>query len=199
LALALTALCAACTTTTQVAQVPHKPLPDPATLMPALENRIYELVDAERHKLDPKAKELSLDSELVGIAREKSTDMAEHNYIAHTAPNGQTAAGIVMDKDAAFQGLLGENLAEEHYLKAYGVDVDEMAHRFVDAWLASKSHRDNLALPVYDRTGVGAAVNGDTVYVTELFASDLGLPPPRPPNDSGTAAKQAGSPAPQGE
>lgn len=179
---------AACTST-QVAQTPPKPPPDPATLMPALENRIYELVDAERHKIDPKAKELALDSELVGAAREKSADMAEHNYFAHAAPDGQTAAGIIMDKDAAFQGLLGENLAAEHYLKGYGVNVDEMAHRFVDLWLASKSHRDNLSLPVYDRTGVGAAVNGDTVYVTELFATDLGLPPPSSASDAGTVAK----------
>lgn len=194
LALALVALCAACTST-QIAQAPRKPLPDPATLMPALENRIYELVDQERRKIDPGAKELSLDSELVGVARAKSADMAKHNYFAHAAPDGQTSAGIIMDQDAGFQGLLGENLAAEHYLKDYGVDVDEMAHRFVDLWLASKSHRENLALPVYDRTGVGAAVNGDTVFVTELFATDLGLPPP-PPTEDTNSKPQPNSPSP---
>ena len=177
-------LLGACTT----AQVtPRPPPPDPKTVMPALENRIYELVSEERHKIDPKAKDLSLDSELVGVARTKSADMAEHNYIAHAAPDGQTSASIIMDKDASFQGLLGENIGAEHYWKDYGVDVEEMAHRFVDLWLASKTHRDNLALAAYDRTGVGAAVNGDTVYVTELFATNLGLPPP-PAN--------AGAPAP---
>lgn len=160
--------------------------------MPALENRIYELVDQERHKIDPKAKELALDSELVGVAREKSRDMADHNYFAHTAPDGQTAAGIIMDKDAGFQGLLGENLAAEHYLKDYDINVDAMAHQFVSLWLASKSHRDNLSLPEYDRTGIGAAVNGDTVYVTELFATDLGLPPPSSASGAGANAKPSG-------
>jgi len=60
------------------------------------------------------------------------------------------------------------------------VDVDVFAHRFVDTWLASPSHKDNLAFAGYDRSGVGAAVNGDTIYVTQLFATDLGLPKPAP-------------------
>ena len=57
------------------------------------------------------------------------------------------------------------------------VDVDVFAHRFVESWLASQSHKDNLAFAAYDKSGVGAAVSGDTIYVTQLFATDLGLPP----------------------
>ena len=49
--------------------------------------------------------------------------------------------------------------------------------RFLDEWMKSDPHRENLAYPAYDRTGVGAAVNGDTVYVAQLFASDMGLKP----------------------
>ncbi|MGH8324717.1 MAG: hypothetical protein ACRETD_13115, partial [Steroidobacteraceae bacterium] len=41
----------------------------------------------------------------------------------------------------------------------------------------SAPHRENLSFADYNRTGVGAAANGDTVYVTELFATDLGLGP----------------------
>jgi len=157
-----------------------QPPPDPKTLMPALENRIYELVDQERHKLDPAAKPLALDSELVGVARKKSTDMAVRNYFAHQSPDGQTAATIIMDNDADFHGLLGENLAAQPYWSKYGVDVEVFARRLVGTWVASKSHRENLADPAYDRTGVGAAVNGDTVYVTQLFASvkDTPFAPP---------------------
>jgi uncharacterized protein YkwD len=167
---------------TQVAlQAPPQPPADPTTLMPALESRIYELVEAERHKLVPSAKPLALDSELVGVAREKSADMAARNYFAHAAPDGETSAGIIMDKDASFQGLLGENIAAQPFFPKYGVDVEVFAHRLVDIWLASPKHRDNLADPAYDRTGVGAAASGDTVYVTELFARELGAPvsPPR--------------------
>ena len=146
--------------------------------MAALEQRIYEMIEQEREKIDPKAKRLSFDSELTGVARERSGDMAVKHYMAHTAPNGDTSATLIMAQDANFQGLLGENIAAQHYTKAGGVDVETFAKRFVDTWVASKSHRDNLAFAEYDHTGVGAAVDGDTVYVTQLFSTDLGLKPP---------------------
>ncbi len=107
--------------------------------MAALEERIFEMVQDERHKIDPAAKTLSLDSELVGVARERSADMAAKNYFAHAAPNGETSASIIMDKDADFQGLLGENMAAQHYTPALGVDVESFARRFVDTWLASEN------------------------------------------------------------
>jgi uncharacterized protein YkwD len=152
--------------------------PDPATQMPALERRIYELVDLERRKLAPSAKPLALDSELVGVAREKSADMAAHRYLAHSSPSGQTAATLIMDKDASFQGLLGENIAAQPFPNGAGIDVDVYARRIVDTWLTSAQHRDNLAYPPYDRTGIGAAVSDNTIYITELFASDLSLSSP---------------------
>jgi len=145
--------------------------------MPALAKRIAALVQEERLKLDPGAKTLAIDPELTKIAETRARDMAEKNYLAHTAPNGDTSASLLLADDATWQGLLGENLAAQHYLKASGVDVEAFAQRFLDEWVKSDPHRENLAYPVYDRTGVGAAVNGDTVYVTELFASDLGLKP----------------------
>ena len=153
------------------------PPPDPHTQMAALELRIFEIVQDERRKIDPNAKMLALDSELIGIARAHSADMAAKNYLAHKGPNGETTADLIMDRDDKWQGLLGENLAAQRFAAGSGVDVEVFAHRFVDSWLASQSHKDNLAFAPYDRTGVGAAVNGDTIYVTELFATDLGLPP----------------------
>jgi uncharacterized protein YkwD len=171
-------VCAGCASTSSFNTTPPPPPADPHTQMVALETRIFELIQEERHKIDPNAKPLALDAELQGVARQRSVDMAAKNYMAHTAPTGETSASIIMDEDAKFQGLLGENIAAQHYLKAYGVDVDVFAHRFVDTWLKSQSHRDNLSYALYNRTGVGAAVNGDTVYVTQLFATDMGLPPP---------------------
>jgi uncharacterized protein YkwD len=198
-------VCAGCADQNPIAAAPPPP-PDPHTQMGALEERIFELVQDERHKIDPNAKTLALDSELVGVARERSEDMATKNYFAHAAPDGRTSASIIMDKDADFQGLLGENLAAQHYRAAQGIDVDVFAHRFVDSWLASPSHKENLAFAAYNRSGVGAAVNGDTVYITQLFANDLGLPKPAPqsrpitqydnPKTAITPAPQAVPPAP---
>jgi len=185
-------LLAACTAQTpQAPRAALPPPPDPKTQMTALEDRIEALVEAERLKLDPKAKPLQLDPELMKVARARAADMAAKNYLAHAGPDGVTSATLLMDEDATFQGLLGENLAAQHYVKQTGVNVDVFARRFLDTWVKSKPHRDNLAFPQYDRTGVGAAVNGDTVYVTQLFATDLGLTTLRDP-----ASKPAVFPSP---
>ncbi len=145
--------------------------------MPALELRIAVLIADERSRIAPEAKTLVIDPELGAIARERAVDMAAKNYFAHTAPNGDTSASLLMAQDTRFQGLLGENMAAQHYNPASGIDIEAFARRFVATWLASASHKENLAFPDYNRTGVGAAVNADTVYVTQLFSTDLGLGP----------------------
>ena len=152
-------------------------LPDPAAKMPALATRIAAMVEDERLKIDPRAKALAIDPELTKIAEARARDMATKNYLAHAAPNGETSASLLMADDAKWQGLLGENLAAQHYAKENGVDIETFAQRFLEEWMKSTPHRDNLAYAGYDRTGVGAAVNGDTVYVAQLFSSDLGLKP----------------------
>jgi len=151
--------------------------PDPASKMSALAARIAAMVEDERLKIDPKAKALEVDTELTKIAEARARDMAAKNYLAHAAPNGETSASLLMADNAKWQGLLGENLAAQHYVKESGVDVENFAQRFLEEWVKSTPHRDNLAYAGYDRTGVGAAVNGDTVYVAQLFSSDLGLKP----------------------
>jgi uncharacterized protein YkwD len=154
--------------------------PDPKTQMAALETRITALVEEERLKLDPKAKPLAVDQELCKVARARAVDMAAKNYLAHQGPDGATSASLLMLEDAKWQGLLGENLAAQHYTREGGVTVEDFARRFLDEWLKSPPHRDNMAFAGYDHAGVGAAVNGDTVYVAVLFSTDMGLPPPRP-------------------
>jgi uncharacterized protein YkwD len=188
-----------------LAPPPPPPPPDPRTQMTALEARIAALVEEQRLKIDPAAHPLAMDPELTAIARQRAQDMANKDYLAHAAPNGDTSASLLMAQDASFQGLLGENLAAQHYTKQTGVAVEAFAHRFLDTWLNSAPHRDNLAFPDYNRTGVGAAVNGDTVYVAQLFATDLGLGPHKdkdPPGsitsfDSPKAAEEAPVPTPR--
>ena len=177
LALAAALICAACAEIgLDMPAPPAAAAPvDPKTQMVALEQRIFEMVQDERHKINPEARPLALDSELVGIARQRSDDMAQKKYIAHTSPEGVTSASLIMNEDQEFQGLLGENLAAENFTRQRGVDVETFARRFVDTWLASPPHKDNLSYTAYDRSGIGAAANGETIYVTLLFATDLGL------------------------
>jgi uncharacterized protein YkwD len=182
--LAALALCACATP-----PPPGPVMPDPKTQMAALETRIAILVEEQRHKLDPKARNLAIDPELSKIARARAADMATKNYLAHAAPNGDTSASLLMEQDARWQGLLGENLAAQHYTKLGGVAVNDFAQRFLDEWLKSPPHRDNMGFINYDHAGVGAAVNGDTVYVAVLFSTDLGLPPPRSGDPASTVTK----------
>ena len=167
----LVPLLAGCTT------APADNFPDPKLQIGALETRIAILVEEQREKFAPTAKIMAIDPELTKIARARAQDMADKHYLAHAAPNGDTAATLLMAENAKFQGLLGENLAAQHYVKESGVDADAFAERFLATWADSAPHRENFSFPDYDRTGVGVAVNGDTVYVAQLFADDRGLGP----------------------
>ena len=155
----------------QNAYVPPPPPPDPKTQMGELETRLGALVEETRRKLDPKAKPLHLDPGLVKIARARAADMAAKNYLASAAPDGKTSALLLMEADAQYQGLLGENLAAQHYVTQTGVDPQAFAGRFLETWLESKPHRENMTFAEYDRAGVGAAVNDDTGYVAILFST----------------------------
>ncbi len=163
--------------------------PDPAAQLPALESRITQLIDQERGTLDPGVKPLTVDDELVKVARRRSTDMAAKNYFANKSPDGETSATMIMNEDAKFQGLLGENIAAQHYDPATALDVNALAKSFVETWMKSPAHKENLAFKAYNRTGVGAAANGNTIYVTELFATNLGLAAPA---DDGAEGPQSG-------
>lgn len=147
--------------------------PDFAAQMPALEARVLVLVEEERQKINPQARALKLDPELVDVARKRSAAMAAAKTF--TSPDPHASATMLMRQDAKFQGLVGENVAAQYYRPQLGIDVDAFAHRFVESWLASGPHKSNLSFADYDHTGIGAAVNGDTVYITQLFTTDLGL------------------------
>lgn len=181
---AVALLCSGCVV------IPPLP-PDPKAQLPALEMRITQLIDQERGQLDPGEKPLSVDDELVKVARLRSSDMAVKNYFANKSPDGQTSASMIMKEDAKWQGLLGENIAAQHYNPAAALDVNALAQSFVDTWMKSPAHKENLSFKAYDRTGVGAAANGDTIYVTELFASDMGL---KMPDDAAKPDDQSANP-----
>ena len=70
----------------------------------------------------PRPGRWQLDAELSRIALARASDMAAKNYLAHTATGRRHLASLLMKEDATWQGLLGENLAAQHYTKQSGVD-----------------------------------------------------------------------------
>lgn len=142
--------------------------------MPALETRIFAMVAERRLKADPKAHVLILDPALSDVARKRSAEMAKTNSFTGSG-DPHASASFLMAADAKFQGLVGENVAAQHFTPGQDIDVEVFAKRFVDTWAASKPHFENLTFADYDRSGVGAAVNADTIYVAQVFTTDLGL------------------------
>ena len=166
----------------------HAVASNPHQQLAALEQRIFVLVEKDRLRTNPAAKPLVLDPELTDVARTHSEDMAREHFLGHRAPNGETTAGLIMARDKSFQGLLGENIAAQYYTKAAGINVNTYAKRFVSTWMRSKSHRDNLAFSDYTQTGVGVAINGHEVFVTQLFADAM---PPHPDASKSVHARVA--------
>ncbi len=168
---------------------------EPDELAAKLAERVLSLVAEQRHLIDPDAKQLAFDQELTDVAREHSDDMAKNDYVAHANAAGETTATMIMDRDAKFRGILGENIASHSYNKDQDVDVDAFAQSLVDSWLNSADHKANLAYAPYERTGIGVAVNSHMIYVTQLFASDLGLPePPDDPPPATLKLRKPGAP-----
>jgi uncharacterized protein YkwD len=158
--------------------------PAPKTLPPlqsqvsALKERLFVLVEAERHRLNQGAKPLILDAELMRAAQTHSDDMAMKRSFDVGNPDGNLAVNTLL-ADPKFRGFVAENSAAQYFTPSAGLDPQAYAQGFLDIWLKSPDHRMNLMYQGFDKTGIGIAVNGDAIYAAELFATDLGLPEPQ--------------------
>ncbi|HMI97166.1 MAG TPA: CAP domain-containing protein [Micropepsaceae bacterium] len=159
------------------APVPKAP-PSLEVQVGALKERLFVLVEAERHRLNDRAKPLILDPELMRAAQTHSEDMAKKRSFDVGNPDGNLAVNTLL-ADPKFRGFVGENSAAQYFTPRAGFDPDTYARGFLDIWLKSPDHRTNLMYEAFDKTGIGIAVNGDAIYAAELFATDLGLPEPQ--------------------
>jgi uncharacterized protein YkwD len=139
---------------------------------------LFVLVEAERQRLNSEAKPLILDPELMQAAQTHSEDMAKKRSFDSANPDGNLAVNILL-RDPKFRGLVGENSAAQYFTPGTRIDADALARGFLDIWLKSPDHKMNLVYPRFDKTGIGIAIGGNTIYAAELFATDLGLPEPQ--------------------
>ena len=142
----------------------------------AMKSRLLVLVEEERGRAG--AKSLRLDPQLVAAAQAHSDDMARKRSFDSMNPDGNLAVNFLL-RDPRFGGYVAENSAAQYFTPAAGMDPDAMAKIFLDIWLASPSHRHNVVYSEFDRAGIGIAVNGNTVYASAVFATDLGVYPTR--------------------
>lgn len=108
--------------------------------------------------------ELEVDPRLVSAAYEKAEDIFEHQYWSHYGPDGQTPWDFILGNGYSYV-YAGENLAK-------GFSSSEGVH---SAWMASKTHRENILNPSYNDVGI-AVVSGElngsyVVLVVQMFGS----------------------------
>lgn len=106
---------------------------------------------------------LSIDAELVAIARQRSQTMADTNCFSHTAC-GPTAFAL-MGNIGYFYTIAGENIARNNYSDADTVQVA------MTGFMNSAGHRANILDSRYSKVGVGVAFGaGGMKYFTVVFA-----------------------------
>ncbi len=101
---------------------------------------------------------------LIGIARIRSQDMADHDYFAHVSPITGDTAFTLMDKHGVPYGWAGENLAKNNYPDDQTVSVADTA-----LW-NSPPHRENILNPNYTDMGIALVIDGSGMkYFTIIF------------------------------
>ncbi len=161
-------------TSTRPTRTTTTPAPTPPTTAPvvtpssdivsALETAIHEKINVERvaKGLQP----LGVDTRLVSIARAHSKDMLTNNYFAHTNQSGCSSSCRYKNAGYAYRSM-GENI---YMMNGYTLSATEVAEKVVQGWMNSSGHRANILNASYTTEGVGVAIEGKKIYVTENLA-----------------------------
>lgn len=112
----------------------------------ASEEKMLEMVNREREKAGVGS--LVMDGELVGLARNYSTDMLNRGYFSHYSPEGQSPFER-MDEYGIDYLAAGENLA-------FAPSVELAMQGLMD----SPGHRANILSPEFNRIGIGVMDGG---------------------------------------
>lgn len=165
-------------------QVPAKRT-KPAVSIPELEREVHLLVNKEREARGLSS--LSWNSELSGIARGHSHDMAKRGFFSHQSPEGlgfpdrYRRAGyscsvpqgntIYMGAENIFQNNLYDRVVYTGREARYDWNsLRKIAETTVQGWMNSPGHRKNILTPVWRSEGIGIAVSpDDKVYITQNF------------------------------
>ena len=155
------------------------PPADPGILEAALVAEVMQAANAERMRagLAPLGRDAALDA----AAARYSRKMRDFDFFSHVAPDGETLDGRLDRVAMAHYDRLGENLWSAQ--GAIDWRAERLAREAAANWIESPSHRDNLLESAYTLGGVGAAIRGQRIWITMLYArtaSADGLSAPAP-------------------
>jgi uncharacterized protein YkwD len=142
-----------------------------------LEQKIHTLINSERRKNN--IKPLVLDEQLSNIARAHSQDMANRHFFEHVNPDGESPRDRVRLAGYNCPRIVGENIFQNNLYSRVTItgdrktydwnSPDEIATSTVHGWMNSSGHRKNILEVNYVKTGVGIAIAGEKVYITQVF------------------------------
>lgn len=93
-----------------------------------------------------------------------SLDMARHNYLSHSTPSGLSPYARMARLGIRYN-CAGENIGYD-----VGSAQGSMVEAIEVAMMHSPEHRANLLRASFTRVGIGIALTGNKLYVTEDFA-----------------------------
>jgi uncharacterized protein YkwD len=145
------------------AQAPAAPAPAPAASpVNAMESRLLEQINGARAAAGLGA--VTLDPQLIALARDRSADMANRHYFAHKTPDGKDFLGMLRERAIPYY-MAGEIIAENNYPVAQTVD------QAFAGYMHSPEHHDIIMMGNWRVAGVGEAVDGAGMYYyTVLFS-----------------------------
>ena len=124
---------------------------------PAATQRLLELLNQERETAS--LKPFTLDERLARAARKHTVLMVKSEELSHQFPG----------EDPLILRLHAENVRSDHDGENIALDADvELAHL---ALMQSPLHRANILNPSFNSVGIAVVHSGNSVYVTEDFAS----------------------------
>ncbi len=146
---------------------PNNPPSDtPTSFAAQVEQEVFARINTERAKNG--LAQLALDSTLTTLARAHSTDMVTNSYFSHTDLSGCDGACRFTNAGYAYSWM-GENI---YTMTGYSLTPAATADMVVSGWMNSPGHRANILNTHFTNQGIGVAVQGSTVDVTQ----DLSLP-----------------------
>ncbi|NUN13079.1 MAG: hypothetical protein HUU55_05530 [Myxococcales bacterium] len=160
-------------------------LPAPGDLTANLETLAREVVDETNAKrAESGLPPLQPHPVLELAARSHSEDMARTGHLSHTEETRgrETVEGRTRQAGATGWSKLAENVAK-------GSFSEPIAKTIVTAFYESAGHRKNVMDADQELIGVGVVVNGQTLYVTQVFAANLMLAPSEYPSQSENPAE----------
>lgn len=139
-----------------------------------IEQEIFKATNQERQSRG--LRPLSYDDQLNVIAREHSEDMVARGFYDHENPDGEGPTERAQNKGIRITSGYWVGIAENIAIVHLGNDADcptsnevRLGSCFVEKWMNSPGHRQNILDVNYDDIGVGVFCNNSECYATQNF------------------------------